>query len=161
MLSPVGKNLELDRAPRVVTHVLGTFRYLSLRSAHRLSPLEQRGFEPSVPLGRGHLRRQVSTAEEGPSTKALQPPSAAIPILNKAIVQMETEDGWVGLGTVGQRLANIASDFDPRTYGYRKLSDLVRKTGAFDIDQPEGRAMRIRVKPKPTSKTRATATAVQ
>jgi len=68
---------------------------------------------------------QVSTAEEGPSTKALQSPSAAIPILNKAIMQMETEDGWVGLGAVGQRLANIASDFDPRTYGYRKLSDLV------------------------------------
>ncbi|MGO8953798.1 MAG: OST-HTH/LOTUS domain-containing protein, partial [Rhodomicrobium sp.] len=53
---------------------------------------------------------------------------------------------WVGLGMVGQRLANIASDFDPRTYGYRKLSDLVRKTGAFDLDQPEGRAMRIRPK---------------
>ena len=101
---------------------------------------------------------QVSTAEEGPSTKALQPPSAAIPILNKAMMQMETEDGWVGLGAVGQRLANIASDFDPRTYGYRKLSDLVRKTRAFDIDQPEGRAMRIRAKPKPPSKTRAKAT---
>ncbi len=68
-------------------------------------------------------------------------------------MQMETEDGWVGLGAVGQRLANIASDFDPRTYGYRKLSDLVRKTGAFDIDQPEGRAMRIRAKPKPAPKT--------
>ena len=49
---------------------------------------------------------------------------------------METEDGWVGLGVVGQRLANIASDFDPRTYGFRKLSDLVRGTGAFEIDQP-------------------------
>jgi hypothetical protein len=58
--------------------------------------------------------------------------------LNKAMMQMETEDGWVGLGAVGQRLANIASDFYSRTYGYRKLSDLVRKTGAFDIDQPGG-----------------------
>jgi hypothetical protein len=58
------------------------------------------------------------------------------------------------LGAVGQRLANIASDFDPRTYGYRKLSDLVRKTGAFDIDQPEGRAVRIRAKPRPRSKPR-------
>ena len=104
---------------------------------------------------------QVSTAEEGPSIKALQPPSAAIPILNKAMMQMETEDGWVGLGAVGQRLANIASDFDPRTYGYRKLSDLVRRTGAFDIDQPEGRAMRIRAKPKPASRPRAKATAAR
>src|ERR1700752_4875377 len=104
---------------------------------------------------------QVSTAEEGPSTKALQPPSAAIPILNKDMMQMETEDGWVGLGAVGGGLGDIASGIDPRTYGYRKLSDLVRKTGAFDIDQPEGRAMRIRAKPKPPSKTRAKATAAR
>ena len=67
---------------------------------------------------------------------------------------METEDGWVGLGVVGQRLANIASDFDPRTYGFRKLSDLVRQTGAFDMDQPEGRAVRIRAKPTPPTQTR-------
>lgn len=97
---------------------------------------------------------QLAVLEEGPSPESLQPPSAAIPILNKAIAQMETEDGWVGLGVVGQRLANIASDFDPRTYGYRKLSDLVRKTGAFDLDQPEGRSMRIRAKPAPTPKGR-------
>jgi hypothetical protein len=35
---------------------------------------------------------------------------------------------------LGHRLASIASDFDPCTYGYRKLSDLVRKTGAFEVD---------------------------
>ncbi len=96
---------------------------------------------------------QMAAPEEGRSPKALQLPSAAIPILNKAIEQMETDDGWVGLGVVGQRLANIASDFDPRTYGYRKLSDLVRKTGAFDIDQPEGRAMRIKARPAQAPKT--------
>jgi uncharacterized LabA/DUF88 family protein len=94
---------------------------------------------------------QVALPEEA---KALQPPSAAIPILNKAIAQMETEDGWVGLGVVGQRLANIASDFDPRTYGFRKLSDLVRKTAAFELDEPEGRAMRIRARQMKEPKTR-------
>jgi uncharacterized LabA/DUF88 family protein len=89
----------------------------------------------------------AATPEQGAARKPLQPLSAAVEIFNKAIAEMETEDGWVGLGVVGQRLANIASDFDPRTYGFRKLSDLVRKTGAFEIDQPEGRAMRIRAKP--------------
>jgi uncharacterized LabA/DUF88 family protein len=98
---------------------------------------------------------QVATPGEGQTPKALQPPGAAVPLLNKAIAQMETEDGWVGLGPVGQRLANIASDFDPRTYGFRKLSDLVRKTAAFDMEQPEGRAIRIRAKPKPPSRARA------
>src|SRR5215475_1625121 len=99
--------------------------------------------------------------DEGPPRRALEPPSAAIPILNKAVAQMETEDGWVGLGVVGQCLANIVSDFDSRTYGYRKLSDLVRKTGAFDIEQPEGRTMRIRAKPKPPAKIRSKATAAR
>jgi uncharacterized LabA/DUF88 family protein len=89
---------------------------------------------------------EVAIPEEG-SSRSRQSASAAIPILTKAIGQMETEDGWVGLGVVGQRLANIASDFDPRTYGFRKLSDLVRQTGAFEMDQPEGRAVRIRAKP--------------
>jgi uncharacterized LabA/DUF88 family protein len=84
---------------------------------------------------------------QGAARRALQPPATAVPMLMRAIEQIETEDGWVGLGVVGQRLANIASDFDPRTFGYRKLSDLVRETGAFEIDQSEGRSVRIRVQP--------------
>jgi NYN domain/OST-HTH/LOTUS domain len=96
---------------------------------------------------------EVAIPEEG-SSKARQSAGAAIPILTKAIAQMETEDGWVGLGVVGQRLANIASDFDPRTYGFRKLSDLVRQTGAFEMDQPDDRAVRIRAKPAHPSRSR-------
>lgn len=84
---------------------------------------------------------------EGTTSGSLQPASAAVGVLTKAIAQMETEDGWVSLGAVGQRLANIASDFDPRTYGFRKLSDLIRKTGAFDMEQTDGRTVRIRAKP--------------
>ena len=56
----------------------------------------------------------------------------------KVITQMESEDGWVPLGEVGKQLANLASDFDPRTFGFRKLSDLVRRTNSFEIDHPKG-----------------------
>ena len=82
--------------------------------------------------------------QDGGQPRDLQPPSAAVPLLIKAIEQMETDDGWVRLGAVGQRLAAITSDFDPRTSGYHKLSDLVRNTGAFEIDQSGGRSLRIR-----------------
>jgi uncharacterized LabA/DUF88 family protein len=78
--------------------------------------------------------------------KPLQPPSAVVPIIRKTIAQMESEDGWVPLGAVGTRLANLASDFDPRTFGFRKLSDLVRKTNAFEIDHPDGGTLRIRIR---------------
>jgi len=79
-------------------------------------------------------------------TKPLQPPSAAIPLLRKAVGQLSGEDGWADLGGVGHRLVDLSSDFDQRTYGHAKLIDLVQKTGAFEIDRPEGRGVRIRLK---------------
>lgn len=82
-------------------------------------------------------------------TPALQPASAAMPLLRKAIAQMDDEDGWVGLGGVGQRIQNLAPDFDPRTYGHAKLGDLVRATGSFEVEQLEGRGVRVRLEPAP------------
>jgi NYN domain-containing protein/OST-HTH/LOTUS domain-containing protein len=96
----------------------------------------------------------LAEAPGGAPTAAIQPTSAAVTILDKAIAQMDAEDGWIGLGVLGRRLANIASDFDPRSYGFRKLSDLVRGTGAFEIDQREGGATRIRAKPRLAARPR-------
>src|SRR3954454_23730313 len=79
-----------------------------------------------------------ATTSVSPDTPAkpgtLQPRSAAIPILKKAISQIESEDGWVPLGQVGKQLQILFTDFDARSYGHSKLSDLVRKTEAFDIE---------------------------
>src|SRR5204862_3081248 len=89
----------------------------------------------------------ANTQDAVSRSQLLQPPDAATPMIQKVIAQMESEDGWVALGEVGTRLTNLASDFDPRTFGSRKLSDLVRKTNSFEIDQPKGRTTRIRIKP--------------
>ena len=90
----------------------------------------------------------TSAPKEGAAaTPPAQGPESAVAILNKALAQMETEGGWVGLRAVGQRLANVVSDFDPRSYGFRNLSDLVRQSGAFETEEADGRAMRIRAKP--------------
>src|SRR3954469_23660374 len=95
-----------------------------------------------------NLRAGAANSQDaGSNSKPLLPPGAATPIIMKVITQMESEDGWVPLGEVGKQLANLASDFDPRTFGFRKLSDLVRKTNSFEIDEQNGRSMRIRVKP--------------
>src|SRR6195952_3152168 len=52
----------------------------------------------------------VSGASPAPKPKSLQPPSAAIPILKKAISQIGSEDGWVLLGPVGKHISNLFSD---------------------------------------------------
>jgi hypothetical protein len=85
--------------------------------------------------------------DPAPAARPLEPPGAAVQVLKRVIAQMEGEHGWVELGAVGRQLANVAPDFDPRTYGFGKLSDLVRKTGAFEVEQPKDRNMRVRVKP--------------
>ena len=82
-----------------------------------------------------------------PALSSLQPLGAATPIILKIITQMESEDGWVSLGELGRQLANLAPDFDSRTYGFRKLSDLVRKTDTFETESAKGGAMRVRTKP--------------
>ena len=130
------------------------------RSANR--PRAPRaGWPPPCSIARGVSRRQAcrrfvytenllptaaANAETGMPAKVapLQSPSDAVPILMRVIEQMDTEDGWVSLGAVANQLANLASDFDQRTYGFRKLSDLVRQTNAFDVEHPEGGALRIR-----------------
>jgi hypothetical protein len=93
------------------------------------------------------LAATPSGASTTSKPNSLQPPSAAIPILEKAISQIESEDGWVMLGPVGQHISNLFSDFDVRSYGHSKLSDLARKTAAFDVEKIEGGHMRIRAKP--------------
>jgi NYN domain/OST-HTH/LOTUS domain len=82
-------------------------------------------------------------------THPLQRPDDATSILRKVVDLMDSEDGWVPLSAFGHRLASLAPDFDPRTYGYKKLSDLVRKTGAFDVEQAETGGLRVRLKPAP------------
>ncbi|QOZ35335.1 NYN domain-containing protein [Bradyrhizobium sp. CCBAU 53421] len=92
-----------------------------------------------------NLRGATSNQDAAVRAQPLQPPDAATPILKKVIGQMASEDGWVTLGEVGRQLANLASDFDQRTYGFRTLSELVRRTNAFEIES-KGGTTRIRIK---------------
>ncbi len=85
-----------------------------------------------------------------------RPPSAATALIKTAIAQLAGEDGWVALGGVGQRLQVLTSDFDPRTYGFAKLGDLVEKTDAFEIERRAGHGVYIRIKPTVRGKSSKT-----
>lgn len=94
---------------------------------------------------------QPPSSQEVPSAPAsppLLPPSKSVPIIRKAIEQIGQEDGWADLSTVGQQLGKLAPDFDPRSYGFPKLSDLVQKAGSFEVSRAGGnKPVRIRMKP--------------
>jgi uncharacterized LabA/DUF88 family protein len=79
--------------------------------------------------------------------QAKRTPAPAAPLIEQAIASLDDEDGWVTLGAIGTHLRNAYPDFDQRTYGYAKLSDLIRNLGQFEVERSEpGGAMRIRRK---------------
>jgi hypothetical protein len=91
---------------------------------------------------------QAAAPDAPKRIKPLQPPSAAVPLLRKAMAQVDSEGGWVSLGLIGQQLTNLVSDFDARSYGFKKLSELVRNAGPFQVEKTTGGD--IQVRPTPT-----------
>ena len=82
------------------------------------------------------------------------PEKAALPddanqLIDKALAELEeAKGGWVDLGPLGKLLINLNPEFDTRSYGYGKLSDLIEATGQYEIERPEKGALRLRRKPK-------------
>jgi hypothetical protein len=81
------------------------------------------------------------------ASDARRKPSEAARLIATVIADMDEDgDGWVQVGGLGDRLRNAYPDFDQRTYGHAKLSDLIRATGRFDVRTGSGGAMQIRDK---------------
>ncbi len=93
--------------------------------------------ENFVPEERG----QPAAAPKSP----LRPMGEATALIAKALEQMDDDaEGWYRLGALGQRLQNLSPEFDTRTFGHPKLSDLVVATGKYEIDRSNG----FRLRPK-------------
>lgn len=67
-------------------------------------------------------------------------------MLRNAVDAVDGDDGWAHLGAVGNQIGNQAS-FDPRNFGYRKLSDLIEATELFEVKR-QSMAVYIRDKRK-------------
>lgn len=58
--------------------------------------------------------------------------------LRGAVTAASGDDGWATLGAIGQLVRKQHPDFDPRNWGYAKLSDLVKAVGLFAVDNGGG-----------------------
>jgi uncharacterized LabA/DUF88 family protein len=87
---------------------------------------------------------------EKPRTAAqLKQDSSLVNLLRNAVEAASDDEGWAGLGPVGSIINKQRPDFDARSYGYGKLSDLITATTLFDIERRsagEGRAKTIHVR---------------
>ena len=60
-----------------------------------------------------------------PSAQSRVEVKTALPLIVAAMDKIEQDDDWYTLGRIGQAIQNAHPDFDTRTYGHRKLSQLV------------------------------------
>lgn len=67
--------------------------------------------------------------------KALKGDTKLMNLIRDAIDACSDETGWASLGPVGSFISKTANDFDPRNYGYAKLSGLITAIGLFDIER--------------------------
>lgn len=89
----------------------------------------------SVPLDESATKANGKTAaKEKRSKKQLNQDTKLIGLIRGAVEATSDDNGWANIAAVGAHIANQSS-FDSRNYGYRKLSDLIRTTELFDIDQ--------------------------
>jgi uncharacterized LabA/DUF88 family protein len=69
------------------------------------------------------------------SAAQLKGDAALVKLLRSAVEAASDDDGWAPLGSVGTIVTNQRPDFDPRNYGYAKLSDLMTATALFELDR--------------------------
>jgi uncharacterized protein (TIGR00288 family) len=80
-----------------------------------------------------------------------QEPDLDLPDLSRlmttAVDSTSQDDGWATMSAIGNFLNNTNASFDPRNYGYPKLSSLARAQPYLEVKQGTGNAMRVRLKP--------------
>ena len=69
------------------------------------------------------------------SAAQLKGDAALVTLLRNAAEAASDDDGWASLSAIGNIITNQRPEFDSRSYGYAKLSDLITATTLFDMDR--------------------------
>ncbi|EEX09166.1 protein containing DUF88 [Ruegeria lacuscaerulensis ITI-1157] len=92
-----------------------------------------------------NIKKESSNGEKTKKAPSKKDLNHAYQLIRNVVLKSDEPDGWVTLGWVGRQLSMNYPDFDTRTYGFNRLSDLVREIGKFEESGESGN-IRIRCK---------------
>ncbi|HJB99105.1 MAG TPA: NYN domain-containing protein [Candidatus Flavonifractor merdavium] len=114
-----------------------------IRSAAEKAKAEEvKGEEPrqeKVPKAKKPAKKKEeaapapATAPEPPEPES-KVPKAVVELIADAVETMADEDGYAFMGDLGNLLVKKQPDFDPRNFGFSKLTQLVRYLPRFEVD---------------------------
>jgi hypothetical protein len=106
-----------EKTPKPFVAACDKFIYIELLREEVVAPTNG---EPSTASAAAPDVAKPAVAE--PSKK----PKAPVGFIAKIMDDIADEDGWAHLGALGANITKLRPDFDPRTHGYKKLSDLIK-----------------------------------
>ena len=74
----------------------------------------------------------TQTRVQKPKVDKITP--AVVNLITTTISDLEDDDGWAFLGEVGNLLQKKQPNFDPRNYGFQKLTPLINSISKFEIE---------------------------
>ena len=61
-------------------------------------------------------------------------PQEVVGLIAATVQDVSDEEGWAFMGELGNILPKKQPDFDPRNYGFEKLTTMVKSIDRFEID---------------------------
>ena len=77
------------------------------------------------------------------ATSGKQNPTNAVPLIRRAMEKIDADGEWYEMGQLGQYIVRDNPDFDARTYGKKKLSDLIEALALFET-RKSGNQLQVR-----------------
>lgn len=95
----------------------------------------------------------IATAEKTAQKRkpSIKSDTKLMNMLRQAVEASEDNDGWANLSSIGNHISNHAS-FDPRNYGYKKVSDLFAAIDLFEMKQTNGSVSWVRNRKRTNNK---------
>ncbi|ACL75086.1 NYN domain-containing protein [Ruminiclostridium cellulolyticum] len=109
------------------------FTYIEIISA---SLQNSRTFE------NGAKKEEIAEKEQRSGTVSIG--KNIINLISVSINDVEDENGWAFLGDVGNLIIKKQPDFDPRNFGFYKLTHLIRKLKEFEIEERDTNNSKIK-----------------
>jgi len=82
--------------------------------------------ENIAPTRERESRSKEQRKSKAPPKKSTYASSDPLPLLREGFDMVVQEDGWASLGQMGKALLQLDPGFDPRTFGYKQLSQLIK-----------------------------------
>jgi len=86
-----------------------------------------------------NLRNDVSEEVKSESSryKEIMKDTKTLALIQNAVDDGADESGWSYLASIGKTIAIKSSEFDPRSYGFKKLAELMKSTKLFEFKEDE------------------------